>query len=206
MSELGKMLYSEASREIGAITKISLILGLNWSRRALLNFRRQVLLKQLQEEYNSIVECKEKRFCRKDQYRTEFELKFERLLRKEMKIQFLKQFWIGDSCFDFFIPGVCGKPGGKRMKGLVIEIDGGVHSLELKMKKDETKGELLQRLEIGHYSISNEKVNNKTIQEIAKLLRTSQSLDFRGKQRVLRVAYLVTIIADFRNSLKKSRN
>lgn len=202
MSELEKMINKEANGELSVMTRLDLFLGQNWSRLSLLRFRRQVSTKDLKEEYDAITKCKRKVFANKDEYRTEFELKFERLLSQVTGVTVLKQFWVGNSCFDFFIPSLSGESGKARMRGLVIEIDGGIHNIEAKMKKDETKGKLLQRLGIGHYSIQNEKVGPKTIREIEKMIKTNRRLDSRSKERVMRSAYIATILASLRTSVK----
>ncbi len=106
----------------------------------------------------------------------------------------LPSVWIGNHCIDLFIPNVRSQPGEvRKMRGLAIEVDGNVHDLESKMRKDQTKSEVLQMIGIGEVHIPNLEFNEPTVLAIQKNLKDLKPLDSRERRRVWRRIELITI-------------
>lgn len=102
--------------------------------------------------------------------------------------------WIGHHCFDLFIPNVRSEIGeGRRMRGLAIEVDGDVHNLESKMRKDERKSEILQMIGVGQTHIPNLEFNEPTVKIIQERLKGLKPLDSRERRRLWKRIYLITI-------------
>ena len=115
---------------------------------------------------------------------THKEHKFLRNLRRHTKLRLLPAFWIGRSCFDIFIPAVRGG-GQNKMRGMVIEIDGPVHQIEGKMKKDEMRGEMLKQFGIAHVGIDNATLDGELPRTLIAELKTFKRLDYRARQRLI---------------------
>lgn len=131
--------------------------------------------------------------------RTSAEHCLARLIRKETNLQVMLSVWINRRNVDLFIPGICGRSSfsNKRFfKGLAIEVDGDVHNLEFKMRKDNAKYEQLHQLDIALYTVQNSDVHQKTVADFRHQLSGTYRLDSRGKKRVLRNIYISTLIAN----------
>lgn len=82
----------------------------------------------------------------KESYPTHFENSFAKTFKKMSFLKFYQSFWIENRCFDIFIPRLM----------LIIEIDGGVHNDELKMKKDINSEKILKHI----YKIATGRISN----------------------------------------------
>lgn len=113
------------------------------------------------------------------------------------KTTFLTSMWIGRSNFDFFFPYLAGEIGKKdRMRGLAIEVDGEVHDLEAKMKKDTNKADALMSIGIGVVHIENCDLNSLPWRNLLNEIKHIPKLDFRAKRRLLANVYAYTILAN----------
>jgi very-short-patch-repair endonuclease len=130
--------------------------------------------------------------------RTTAELFFANQIKRQIRLEVLPSVWIGRFCVDFFIPGVGGHVvnGRRQMKGLVIEINGPVHNFELKMNKDENRGEVLKRLGIGTLNIDNMDINSHAVRQLIAELKSIPRLNWRAKDRLKKRIYSWTILAN----------
>lgn len=126
---------------------------------------------------------------------THAECKFLRVLRRHTKLRLFPSFWIGRSCFDVFIPAVRGGVHSK-MRGLVIEIDGPVHLIENKMKKDEARGEMLRQFGIVHMALDNMDLGGELPQLLISELKTFRRLDHRARRRLLGNVHAWTVLVN----------
>lgn len=110
-----------------------------------------------------------------------------------------RSIWIGKRNFDFFIPSICGNKriNGKNkfFNGMVIEVDGGIHNEEFKMKQDESKYEQVHRLDIATFVILNNSISDPQVNSFLKSLPYSNKSDSRTKKRLWRNIYLVTLLS-----------
>lgn len=129
--------------------------------------------------------------------RTSYEIHFERYLKANTKIQFFRSYWIGVKNIDFFITSIGGTVGSRcsrrRGHGLAIEVDGPVHYLESKGRKDSVKCAVLDRLGIIHCVIPNSYVQSSGSRRIVEGIRTAPKIYHRDKIRLLRKIYMETI-------------
>lgn len=118
-------------------------------------------------------------------------------------LQFMVSLWIANRNIDLFCPAIgslyqyCQK-GQKidhtpRMRGLAIEVDGKVHDRELKMKKDNSKLDLLSELGIGCIVIENLDIHSPTVQQLIQNLKNTPRLDTRARERLMRRIYVATL-------------
>ena len=135
--------------------------------------------------------------------RTRSETMFVTLLRQQTKLQIFQNFWIGKRNVDIFIPNIKIHHSKAHFRGIVFEIDGGVHDEEFKMKKDSYLFEHLAKLGIFTKSITNADINSNTVNsEILKILRMPR-LQSRERKRLMRDIYFSTICRNF-HLLKKN--
>ena len=119
----------------------------------------------------------------------------------QTKLKVLRSFWIGKRNYDFFIPALKStvnysyKYNGESTGGVVIEVDGKVHQEYLKMKRDQSKYEQLSRLGICCSVINNDEIGKSTVKNLIERLPAMPRLDSRGKKRLLRKIYIVTLLA-----------
>lgn len=125
--------------------------------------------------------------------RTSFENSLAKKIRQKTKLQFKRSFWVGNFNYDFFFHQL-GEKGKVAGKGLVIEVDGAVHDIEPKMRKDQLKYQIAEILRIPVCSISNEDLRESTVASILDKLRRIRRLDTRARKRLLTDIYLFTII------------
>lgn len=128
---------------------------------------------------------------------TEKENDFYRLIKSKTKMEVYRSFLIGKRFADFFIPCLKGevqiRHGQRQMQGVVIEIDGKVHDKEYKMRKDNSKYELIHKLDIALSSIDNEDVEKPSTRNLIRSLTELPRLDTRGRRRLIQKVYLTTL-------------
>lgn len=141
----------------------------------------------------------------------------EQILAQEIKIRsrinVSRSFWIGRYNCDFFFPYSCYQNSfnpssyGERRKyrGIVIEIDGGIHFRYDKMNKDNSKYQVLDRLNIALVSLHNEDVikKNSTVSSMLNAVISSSSMDYRAKNRLMRDIYISSIVSN-RKSIEEN--
>lgn len=163
----------------------------------LLALHRKVKRKEcLKKEYELI--CKNLNHVRfQEKQQTQAERCFIDRFKKEWRIQLYSQTWIGNLCLDFFTPafGTLANRSQTKAKGVAFEIDGGVHNLEMKMKKDAFKMKSLSILNIVLWRFTNEQVYKgaqlPTRIEFSKYFRTLCS---RERKRIWSRIYLLTVL------------
>lgn len=135
-----------------------------------------------------------------ERHETWSEQKFKMVFNETNKIQVLKQVWIGNCLVDFFIPalGVV-KPNntkGFSFKGIAVEVDGAIHNVEAKMKKDRYKNDFLESLEILVWRVPNEQVMNRKCSFIVQNLVENKSnrLCSRARRQLLHRIQLATAL------------
>lgn len=116
-------------------------------------------------------------------FKTIYENVFSRKLVKITKLEYRRSFWIGRYNADFFFPTL----------KLVFEIDGKEHDRESKGNQDHSKIRFFQKLGIVVSSIENHDFNEKTVKGILYGIDSIPRLDTRGRQRLLRNIYLITL-------------
>ncbi len=128
--------------------------------------------------------------------KTTAEDEFFTKLSKSTRLKFHRSVWIGRRNVDIFCPGVCGTSinrRGIRMRGLVIEVDGPVHDLESKMRRDSTLLIMLTRLGIGMTSIPNSDLREATVKALLEQFKSFERLDTRGRARLMRNIHILTV-------------
>ncbi|QDK43203.1 hypothetical protein DOM21_17420 [Bacteriovorax stolpii] len=171
---------------------------MNKQLRTILNFN------ELTKLYHEAVTILESEKNKSDELkRTKSETVFVTLLRQQTKLQIFPNFWIGKRNVDIFIPNIRIHHSRANFRGVVFEIDGGVHNEEFKMKKDSYLFEHLAELGIFVKSIANADINSNTVNsEILKIIRMPR-LQSRERKRLMRDIYLSTICRNF-HLLKKN--
>lgn len=128
---------------------------------------------------------------------TTFENTFFKLLHLKTKGLIYRSFWIGSRNVDFFIPKLTwpcvGDRHFKKARGLAIEIDGSVHFREFKMKKDQSKFNVLHSLNIPCVVIRNGSFNDSTVKAFIEQIDHLNRLDHRAYKRLMRDIYYYTI-------------
>jgi very-short-patch-repair endonuclease len=134
--------------------------------------------------------------------RTNCENKFYQDIRNHTKLKPLRSVWIGSFNFDFLFYQI---QGGSKARGLVIEIDGSIHNLQLKMSKDQVKYELLRLLGICITSVNNEDIIQKssTIKKIIQDVGQLKRLETRERRRLLKSIYLITLMVNLKSDAFK---
>jgi very-short-patch-repair endonuclease len=79
------------------------------------------------------------------------------------------------------------------MRGLAIEVDGKVHDRETKMKKDNSKLDMLRELGIGCASIENADIHAPIVQNLIRSLKNMPRLPYRSQLRLKRKIYIATL-------------
>lgn len=128
--------------------------------------------------------------------RTLKELELEKAIKKRTAIKIHHSIWIGKRNIDLFIPSICSRsePHSKRnFRGLAIEVDGDFHNHSSKMNRYNNKYNLLHRLNISLYTIENCDLKHPNVQGFLDSLKTLPRLDCRGRERVMRNIYLITL-------------
>jgi len=112
--------------------------------------------------------------------KTIYEEFFNNLISKNTIIDIQRSVWAGNHNLDLFIP---------RLK-LAIEIDGGIHTHEIKMRKDELKDKFLRNLGIYVYHVDNQDVS-RCANELQSLLKGKIKL--KSTNSLWRRIYLETL-------------
>lgn len=128
--------------------------------------------------------------------RTNSENYIARKIKNETKLKCIPGAWIGKFNVDFFLPGL---RGGNSNCGVAIEVDGGIHNHEIKMKKDNYKYNLLRDLGIALMTISNDDRTEQTSINFINNLKNLPRADSRLKRRMWVKIYRKTIMAAFSN-------
>ncbi len=116
--------------------------------------------------YNAFPETfRNANFLRKNMTAAEKALWTELRNRKFCGYKFRRQHPVGRYIVDFFCPG----------KGLVIEIDGGIHNLEEKLEKDTNRAAELDRLGLTVIRFTNEEVLTNLNSVMGKIKSAIQS-------------------------------
>ena len=164
----------------------------NWVQGELRKDLVRPSFETLHRLYWELVQKKERNS--REHLRTHKERAFVENLRTFNAKTILHSVWIGNHCMDIFVPNVRSALGdGRRMRGLVFEIDGDVHFYEDKMRKDEIKSDILKMIGIGETAIPNWQFGEKTIKAIQAGLNGLRPLDSRERRRLWRRIYLLTI-------------
>ena len=157
---------------------------------------RQISLGELADHYEKL--CKRLRLP--EGHFTTNELGFRKILGRATKMKFHPNMWIGGINVDlFFMQIAMDQPIVGDMKrrtshiGLAIEIDGGIHNSEPKMKKDAWKIDYLASLGIALVSISNDDFNEVTVRRFVKGLPGLRQRGTRGRRRLLARVHLETL-------------
>jgi excisionase family DNA binding protein len=116
---------------------------------------------------------------------TRFERNLEIYLKSLSRYQFYTGFWIGRHCVDLFFPRY----------GLIVEVDGGIHNEEIKMRKDEHRDEYFRGMGLSVTHAENAKIWNFTQTFLTGIRdgRTKQ-LDTRSTRKNMRDIYIKTIV------------
>ena len=99
---------------------------------------------------------------------TTYEWELSQFFRANIKKKVLSTVWIGNHNVDFFFPTI----------GIAVEVNGGIHFNERKMKKDDLRDLTLKRLKIPVMEIENE-----DIQKAKKWLNSLNDIPHLGTVR-----------------------
>ena len=92
--------------------------------------------------------------------RTIEESSFEIFIKSVMNKRLLNTCWIGNHCVDFFFPTI----------GLIVEINGGIHNHEQKMKKDRLRDDrLMQDCKLIVFEALNEDIRGREFAKYSNL-------------------------------------
>lgn len=151
----------------------------------------------LRKEYDLI--CKHLNHIRfPEKQQTQAEFRFVERFKREWKVELYPQAWIGNLCVDFFTPAFgsrSNKLERSKDKGIAFEIDGYVHNLESKMKKDKFKMKSLADLRVSLWRFTNEQVyEGTTLPNRSEFDLYFRSLCSRERKRIWSRIYLLTIL------------
>lgn len=147
----------------------------------------------IKEQYEKVTDKRERLEGRA--YRTGKEWQFEYFFKSLTGIKPVPSCWIGPFCVDFFLPQLGGRWKHLKWQGLAIEIDGGIHNQEAKIKKDTYKSERLLDMGIYVMTILNKDVGKIKIADLLQQLDRTVPLDWRAQQRIMTKIRLLTIFA-----------
>jgi hypothetical protein len=118
--------------------------------------------------------------------------------KQEWKTWLYPQTWIGNFCVDIFVPALGAfKPGMQRgyiLKGLVFEIDGGIHQSEQKMKKDLFKEKSLSDIGIQVWRLTDMQVYDGDIPARKSIKQCFGVVCSRERLRIWGRIHLITIL------------
>jgi len=130
--------------------------------------------------------------------------KINKIIKEHTDLRFDRSIWIGNQNVDFFCyaigalhkPNRKGQPKNRQrmMRGLVLEIDGGIHNEQTKLLKDQKKYKNLDELNIAMLSIENCDANSNPITNLIKKLKETPRLDSRARERLRRKVFVYTIV------------
>lgn len=133
---------------------------------------------------------------------TSFEHLVFQAIQNITRMRVFRSIWIGKRNFDIFIPSVRGKISGEfsdstsNLNGLVIEVDGEIHETYSKMKRDESKFDLLRELKIGVVVIQNNDLKHPAVLDLLDSIPMLAKQDTRARERLFRNIYLKTIVSN----------
>lgn len=128
-------------------------------------------------------------------------------LKKGTGIKFYRSLWIGKRNIDIFCPclsGVAKDRSETVFRGLAIEVDGEIHNHQFKMNRDNSKYELLHKLEIALFTIDNNDLKEQSFRSFLNEVKNFKRLDSRGRKRVWRNIYLFTIASHLEHFVVKN--
>ena len=160
-----------------------------YKTNSLYNYNKDILANkdnfsqdELQYKYLNITKYLNSKY-RIETLRTTEETKFYKWISKGFKKYIYTSVWIGNHNVDIFIP---------KLK-LAIEIDGGIHNNEIKMRKDELKDKYLK----DQFGIVTMHIDNKDIgprsSDIIKLLSNKNSFVIKNTASLWRKIYIETL-------------
>lgn len=114
--------------------------------------------------------------------RTIYEINFAKQIKKYTRRKFYQSVWIQNHCVDFFFP---------QLK-LVVELNGGIHNVEYKMRKDDRRDCNLEKLGIKVHNLDNE-YSNTVVFEIIRLIKDSKTIGSTNLKRLWRNIYIATL-------------
>lgn len=155
----------------------------------------------LKKSYKELTTYLNKKFA-EESVTTQKEDEFYRIFSSRTGLKIHRSFWIGKRNYDFFVGNVCGRFPSKHEKqmkkaftGFVIEIDGDIHNQYRKMLRDETKFDLLLKLNIGFQTIENHDLRHPSVISLINHIPDLKRLDTRARRRLYRNIYLETLLA-----------
>lgn len=117
----------------------------------------------------------------------------ENKLKKHTKVIFSPNYLFGFRTVDLFFPYLTSTS--NKMKGLIIEVDGGIHNKECKMRRDDKANTISSEgMNIAFTSIANEDVWHTAVLNIIKGIKSFKRLGFRSKENLVRRMNLITLI------------
>lgn len=118
---------------------------------------------------------------------------FAQILSKKSRLRFYENVWIGKRNVDFLIPCIKIETDEWKRRGVVYEIDGGIHNAEIKIRMDKSLYEQLFKLNLMVKCILNDDLKEHTVDsELAYLLKCPR-MSSREKKRLWRNIYIITI-------------
>jgi hypothetical protein len=170
-------------------------LKLNESFESIVGFEK---LKQTYTKVCKKIESENDRY--KESKQTLAEKTFIHFLRKKTKLKFYENTWIGRRNVDIFIPSIKGKKRDFQFKGIVFEIDGGIHNSEGKIRKDTSLQNQLTKLNILMKTLLNNEQNKASfVSDFHELLKHPR-MTTRERKRLWRNIYIFTIIKNCNKS------
>ena len=108
-------------------------------------------------------------------------------ISKYFRGDYYTSFWIGNHCVDFFIPS----------HSIIIEVNGGIHFDEIKMKKDGYKTKkLVSEIGLGLWTIENKDIH-KLKYQIIDYIKENKRNDSRKIKRIWRDIFIHTLAAQY---------
>lgn len=157
----------------------------------------------VEEKYSEVVARKEKESPEECKISPAEDVLYP-ILKRLTKRQIFRQVWIGNSCFDFFIPSIYSPRERYRpLRGFLIEVNGKVHRQTQKMKKDFSKLDTAKALSIMATSITDRNVGKAHTANYLKNVLQSRPLDAQGSKILWGQIHLGTVVtlaedSDFR--------
>ena len=107
-----------------------------------------------------------------------------KLLQKITRAKFIPQFWVGNHCYDLFMPRY----------SIGIEVNGGIHYREFKMRKDNLRDENSAFINIPIYEIPHDDIVPHMIRVMTHLKNNERPHQTYERRNIARNAYLFTIL------------
>lgn len=143
----------------------------------------------LKRWYTEITPILDRRFGLTEAFDTDFEERFDSVFKGVSRRKIIPGAWIGPYCADLYCPSIrVGK-----CVGVVFEIDGGVHDIEGKGRKDNYRDEYFNGLGIYVMHIDNHMVTSKLIQNTLASFRGIGSADSNSIRNKWRKIWIETL-------------